>query len=72
MNENIVRAQATIQAMKLMIEALEDIGQRLPANPKLNALLAESPLEDLRRLRDELEQLLEQLKHVPAASAAST
>ena len=72
MNENIHRAQVTIRAMKLMIEALEDIGQQLPKDPKLYALLAESPLEDLRRMRDELNQYLEQLKHVAAASASST
>jgi hypothetical protein len=58
--------------MKLMIEALEDLGRRLPANPKLYAYLAESPLEDLRRMRDELDQLLEPLKHIPAASTSST
>lgn len=68
MNENINRAQATIHAMKLMIEALEDVGQNLPKDPKLFALLAESPLEDLRRLRDEVDQLLEPLKHVAATS----
>ena len=71
MNEIITRAQATIRAMKLMSEALEDIGERLPEDPRLYALLAESPLEDLRRMRDELDQHLEQLKHVPAASASS-
>jgi hypothetical protein len=70
MNENIHRAQVTIGAMKLMIEALEDVGQQLPKNPKLYALLAESPIEELRRLRDELDQLLEPLKHIPAASAS--
>lgn len=71
MNENINRAQATIRAMRLMIEALEDVGQQLPKDPKLFAILAESPLEDLRRLRDELDQLLEPLKQVSAASASS-
>jgi hypothetical protein len=55
--------------MKLMVEALEDLGQQLPKNPKLYALLAESPLEDLRRMRDELDELLEPLKHTPATSA---
>jgi hypothetical protein len=68
MNENICRAQATIRAMRLMVDALEDVGQQLPKNPKLFALLAESPLEDLRRMHDELDQLLEPLKHIPATS----
>ena len=69
MNENIHRAQVTIRAMKSMITALEDVGQQLPKNPKLFAFLAESPLEELRRMHDELDQLLEPLKHIPAASA---
>jgi hypothetical protein len=55
--------------MKSMIAALEDVVQQLPKNPKLFALLAESPLEELRRMRDELDQLLEPLKHPPATSA---
>jgi hypothetical protein len=71
MNENIRRAQATIHAMRLMIGALEDVGQQLPKDPKLFALLAESPLEDLRRLRDELDQLLDPLKQIPATSTSS-
>jgi len=70
MNESINRAQATIGAMKLMVEALEDLGQHLPKNPKLYAILAESPLEDLRRRRDELEQHLEQLKRDGAPTAS--
>jgi hypothetical protein len=69
MSDILVRANATVQAMKLMIKALEDVVQHLPADPKLYALLAESPLEDLRRMRDELDQLLETLKHSPATSA---
>ena len=70
MNENIHRVQTTIRAMKLMVEALDDLGQQLPKNPKLYALLAESPLEDLRRMRDELDQLLEPLKLIPATSSS--
>ena len=69
MNENIHRAQVTTHAMKSMIAALEDVVQQLPDNPKLFAFLAESPLEELRRMRDELDQLLEPLKHTPATSA---
>jgi hypothetical protein len=70
MSDNFVRANATVQAMKLMISALEDVVQHLATDPKLYALLAESPLEDLRRMRDELDQLLEPLKHSPATQAA--
>jgi hypothetical protein len=66
MNDNIQRAQVTINAMKLMIDALEDVGQRLPTNPKLYAFLSESPIEELRRMSNELDVLLEPLKHVNA------
>jgi hypothetical protein len=69
MNDSIHRAQVTIRAMKLMIEALEDVGQHLPKNPKLYAYLAESPMEDLTRMLGELDQLLEPLKHSSEASA---
>ena len=73
MNENIHRAQVTIRAMKSMITALEDVGQQLPENPKLFAHLAESPLEELRRMNDELDHLLEPLKHehIPIANTSS-
>lgn len=71
MNDSVLSAQTTIRAMKLMIEALEDIGQRLPSNPKLYAMMADSPLEDLRRMRDELDQHLEQLRQATAAPASS-
>jgi len=70
MNEIITRAQATIRAMKLMSEALEDIGERLPEDPRLYALLAESPLEDLRRMRDELDHYFAELKQVATAASA--
>jgi hypothetical protein len=71
MNDIVVRANATVQAMKLMIDALEDLVHHLAADPKLYALLAESPLEDLRRMRDELDQLLEPLKRTSPSSGTS-
>jgi hypothetical protein len=70
MNDCLLRAQVTIGAMKLMVEALEDVGQQLPRNPTLFSLLAESPLEDLRRMRIELEDHLAALKQVPAVTAS--
>lgn len=71
MNDNILKSQVTIQQMKLLIAALDDLGQRLPKNPKLYAFMAEAPIDDLTRMLNELDQYLEQLKHVPAASASS-
>lgn len=73
MSENMVRIQTTINRMKGMTEALESLcDEMMTKNPRLFATLAESPLEDLRRMRDELDQLLEPLKNIPAASASST
>jgi hypothetical protein len=54
--------------MKSMMAALEDVVQQLPKNPKLFALLSESPIEEMRRMCDELDQLLEPLKQTPAKS----
>ena len=70
MNDSLLRAQVTIGAMKLMVEALEDVGQQLPHNPKLFSLLAESPLEELRRMSNELNDHIAELKQVPAVSAS--
>jgi hypothetical protein len=70
MNDSVHRAQVTFGAMKLMVNALESIIQQLPKNPELYAVLAESPLEDLRRLRDELDEHLEHIK--PASAISST
>ena len=71
MNQSIQRAQVTSKHLKSFAEALEDLCQRLPENPKLNALLAEAPLDQIVRLCEELDQHLEQLKQVPTASASS-
>lgn len=71
MNENMVRIQVTIQQIKRIAEALEGLSDELLVkNPKLFALLAEAPLEDLDRMRTEVEQLLTELKQVAAASAS--
>ena len=71
MNDSVHRAQATFGAMKLMVNALEEIVRELPKNPEAYAVLAESPLEDLRRLRNELDEHLEHLKPASAISSAA-
>ncbi len=68
MNEYMRRAQATINGMKLMANALEELGEQLPQNPKLYAMLAESPLEDMRRMCIELDQYLEQIRQNVSAT----
>lgn len=71
MNDSIRRAQVTIGAMKLMVDALDDIVQQLPKNPELYAVLAESPLEDLRRMRNELDQHLDHIKQASVVSSTA-
>jgi hypothetical protein len=62
MTDAIVKAQATVQQMKRMLDGLEGIVEVLPKNPQLYAMTAEAPLELLSRLRDELEQHLAEIK----------
>jgi hypothetical protein len=70
MKDSLLRARVTIGAMKLMVEALDDVGQQLPRDPKLYSLLSEGPLEELRRMRIELNDHLTTLQQVPAVSAS--
>jgi hypothetical protein len=71
MNDKIRNAQVTIQQMKRLIAVLDDLGQRLPNNPKLHAFMSEAPIDDLRRMLQELDECLESLKHMPSASASA-
>jgi hypothetical protein len=71
MNDSIRRAQVTIGAMKSMVHALDEIVQQLPKNPELYAALAESPLEDLRRMGNELDQHLEHIKQPVVISSTA-
>jgi hypothetical protein len=71
MNDNIRNAQVTIQQMKRLITALDDLGQRLPNNPKLYAFMSEAPIDHLQRMLRELDEYLEPLKHVVPASTSS-
>jgi hypothetical protein len=72
MNENILNAQFTIQQMKRLMTALDDVGQRLPNNPKLYAFLSEAPIDDLQRMLRELDEYLEPLKHIPPSTMPPT
>ena len=72
MNENILRAQVASRQMKLLVEALQDLCERLPRNPKLYAFMAEAPLDHIGRMVNELDQYLEPLKRVPPATSATT
>ena len=48
----------TVEQLELMSNALAALRrEHLPAQPKTFAILAEGPLEDMRRLQGEIEQL---------------
>ena len=54
-----------LQQMGRLLSALADLKEQiLPTDPKLFATMAEAPLEDLERLRQQVEGLLDQLQPV--------
>ena len=57
MNKAAILAQ-TVEQLELMNQALGALRREcLPAEPKKFAILAEGPLEEIRRLQLEIEQL---------------
>ena len=59
----------TLEQLERMNETLAALRRELlPGQPKKFALLAESPLEDMRRLQTEIEQLSADLAATPAKS----
>jgi len=71
MNDNMLRIQVTIQHINRMAAALESLSdEMLQKNPKLFAVMAEAPLDDLDRMLTEVEQRLVEIKQVAATSAS--
>jgi hypothetical protein len=65
MIEDANQLRVTLQQMQRLLWALADLKEQvLPQDPKLFATMAEAPLEDLDRLRQEVESFLDQLKPV--------
>ena len=63
MIENVQQLRVTMQQMERLFHALEDLRQTvLPKNPKLFATLAEGPLDDLQRLRSDVDNFIHQLQ----------
>lgn len=55
MIENLDQLRITMQQMERLIRAIDDLKLNvLPQNPELFATMAEAPLEDLDRLRNEI------------------
>ena len=64
--ETVDRLRITMQQMERLIRALHDLKENvLPKNPQLFAVMSEGPLEDLGRLRQELEGYVDEFS--PAA-----
>jgi len=60
----------TVEQLERMSLALGTLRrQHLPAQPKTFAILAEGPLEEIRRLRLEIEQLSAEIVTASAASS---
>ena len=65
MIEDANQLRVTMQQMRRLLGALADLKEQvLSQDPKLFATMAEAPLEDLDRLRQEVESFLDQLKPV--------
>ena len=68
MTKETERLAQTIEMLELMNDALRHLRTEvLPKNPRMFALLAEGPLEEMRRLQTEIEQLTTEVITAPAA-----
>ena len=68
-NKEVILEQ-TVEQLELMSNALAALRrEHLPSQPKTFAILAEGPLEEIRRLQSEIEQLTAEIAAAPAATA---
>jgi hypothetical protein len=59
---DVDRIRVTMQQMDRVLRALEDLRLTvLPKNPQLFASMAEAPLDDLNRLRSEINEYVVEL-----------
>jgi len=72
MNRNDAILTQTVEQLERMNEALSSLRRELlPAEPKKFAILAEGPLEDMRRLQEEIGRLTVEIASAPEAASAS-
>ena len=70
MNKTEAILTQTVEQLERMTEALAALRRELlPGQPKKFAILAEGPLEDLRRLQRELEELTAEIAAASPAAA---
>ena len=69
MNKTEASLTQTVEQLERMNEALAALRRELlPGQPKKFAILAESPLADMRRLQAEIERLTAEIAASPAAA----
>ena len=69
MSKETERLAQTIEMLELMNDALQHLRKEvLPKNPRMFALMAEGPLEEMRRLQAEIEQLTTEVATAPTAA----
>jgi hypothetical protein len=67
MSKETERLAQTIEMLELMNDALRHLRKEvLPKNPRMFALMAQGPLDEMRRLQAEIEQLTSGLAATPA------
>ena len=70
MNKTEAILSQTVEQLELMNEALGALRRELlPGQPKKFAILAEGPLEEIRRLQGEIEQLTAEIAAESPATA---
>ena len=71
MSKETERLAQTIEMLELMNDALRHLRKEvLPKNPRMFALMAQGPLDEMRRLQVEIEQLANGLAATPGSAAA--
>jgi hypothetical protein len=61
--------EQSLEQLELMSKALASLRrEHLPTQPRTFAILAEGPLEEIRRLQSEIEQLTAEITTAPAAA----
>ena len=69
MNKTETTLSQTVEQLERLNEVLATLRRELlPGQPKKFAILAESPLEDMRRLQAEIERLTAEIAASPGAA----
>ena len=70
MNPKVAILEQTLEQLELMTTALAELRrEHLPRQPKTFAILAEGPLEMIRRLQIEIDQLAAEIAATAPAAA---